>query len=110
MLHEVLIGNNSGLWKSIHALSNFNNDVAIVNKRGNIVFFNDGVVYVLDMDAHVLIMVEGCAKVYFFEIGSHELRIVYQGYAVEDAFDIDEIRSFSSDIVVLVDDIATNSP
>ena len=72
MLLEALVGESSELGKAIHTLSNLNNDVATVNKRGKIVLLHDGVRDLLDMDAHAFINIEGCAEVDFFEIGSHE--------------------------------------
>ena len=63
MLHEALVGKNSGLTKAIYALSNFNKDVFIVNKRGKIVLFHDIFVDLIYRDSHVLITVKGCAKV-----------------------------------------------
>ena len=52
------------MGKAIHTLSNFNNDVKIANKRGNIVFLNDGLGDALDRYGRVFIAVEGCAKKY----------------------------------------------
>ena len=84
--------------------------MAIVHKRGKIVLFQYVVGYVLDMDAHVFIAVEGCAKKDFFEVSSHELVNGCLYCAVEEAFDGDKIRSFSADITGVVDEITTNSP
>ena len=83
--------------------------MAIVKKRIKIVLSCDSVRDVLDRDAYVLIIVKGCAKVYFF-VGRHELSTRCQDCAVEDYFDGDKISSFIADIAELVDDIATNSP
>ena len=103
MIHKALIGNNYGLGKAIHAFSNFNKDIAIVNKRGNIALFHDGVRYLLNRYANVFIMVKGCSRIYIFEIGSHESGIGCQDYAVEEDFESDEICSFSADITGVVD-------
>ena len=61
------------MGKTIHALSNSNNDVTLVNNRVNILLFRDGVRDVLDSDAYVFIAVEGGDKIYYFEMGSHKL-------------------------------------
>ena len=110
MLHEALVGKNFVLGKSIHALSNFNNDMFIVNKRDRILLFLGGVRDVLDRDARVFIMVKGCAKIDFFDIGSHESGPGCQYCSVEEAFYGDKIHSFSAEISGLVDENATNNP
>ena len=110
MIHYSLAEKNFGLGKAIHTLSNFNNDVKIANKRGNIVFLNDGLGDSLDRYGRVFIAVEGCAKIDFFEVSSHELVNGCLYCAVEEAFDGDKIRSFSADITGVVDEITTNSP
>ena len=71
MFYGVLVGKNSGLEKYIHSLSDFNNDVVLVNKRGSIVLFHDVGGGVLDRDVHVFIVVERCYKIKI-EIGSHK--------------------------------------
>ena len=71
MIHKVLVGNDYGLGKAIHSLSNFNNNVVLVNKRGKIVSFHDGVGGLFDMDVHVFIVVEGCDYIKI-EISSHK--------------------------------------
>ena len=65
MLHEELVGNNPVLGKYIHALSNLNNNVTIVNKRGKFLLLHDGVNSVLDRDAHAFMEVEGCDRIEF---------------------------------------------
>ena len=52
------------MGKSIHALSNFKNYVALVKKRYILVLFHDGIRGVLDRDLHVIIVVEGCEKIF----------------------------------------------
>ena len=110
VLREALFVKNSVLGNSIHALSNFNNDMFIVNKRGKILFFHYGVRDLLERDAHVFIMVKGCAKIDFFEIVSHESGTGCRDCSVEESFYGDKIHSFSAEISELVDEIATNNP
>ena len=71
MIHKGLVGNIYGLGKDIHELSKFNNNVEIVNKRGNILLLHDDGRGELNRDAHVFITSEGCTKVEVFDIGSH---------------------------------------
>ena len=84
--------------------------MAFANKRSYIVLFHYGAVDVIDMDAHVLIAVEGCAKVYFFDIGSHNSVTGCLDCDVEEEFDCDDICSFSADISGVVDEVSHNTP
>ena len=72
MLHKAIVGKNYGLGKAIHILYNFYNNTALVKKRGRIIFFHDGVGDVLSRDEYLFIAVEGCVKIYIFEIVSHK--------------------------------------
>ena len=65
MLHKDLVGKNSSFGKAIHSLSDFNNSMDIVNKRGGIVLFHDVVGDVIGRYAHVFIAVYGCANIFF---------------------------------------------
>ena len=68
VIHKAFVANNSVLGKSIHALYNFNNNVANVHKIGRTVFLHNGVEDIIDRNVHVFIAFSECVKKYFLRL------------------------------------------
>ena len=64
-LDETIIGEASGLGQAVHALSNFDVDMTVVNELGEVILEHDGVGNDTDWDAHVgvVFLVHWCFQV-----------------------------------------------
>jgi len=75
------------LRKAIHAFSNLSEDMAIVDKRSEVVLLHDVGRNVFCRDAHVFVAIHGRAEVKNFNVGSEHFSVWGGHRAVEEKFD-----------------------
>jgi len=87
VLDRVVVGYDASLWKAIHAFSNLGEEMAIVDKRSEVVLLHDVGRNVFCRDAHVSVAIHKRAEVKNFNVGSEHF-CVWGGHgAVEENFD-----------------------
>ena len=90
----MVIGNASGLGEAVHALADFNEDVAIVLEGVELVEIHDGIGDDASGNAHVFKALHRCVEVKVLEIPGHEASIGGGDDTVEEAFDSGEVGGF----------------
>ena len=105
-----IVGNESGLGETVHAASNFDVDVAIVEQWAQVIVFNDGVGEHPNGDTHILISFHWRAEIEIFEIRSQELCIWCGDDAVDQEFGGCQVGSFCADFEWVVHFVAADCP
>ena len=75
------------MWKAIHTFSNLGEDMAIVDKRSEVVLLHEVGRNVFCRDAHVFVAIHGRAEVKNFNVGSEHFCIRGGHGAVEENLD-----------------------
>ena len=110
VLDEAVVGDAAGLGKAVHAFPNFDVDVSIVDKGGEVVLGHDGVGDDGDWDAHVGVVLglHRRVQVEILEVAGHEAGVLCGDDAVQDGLDGGEIGRFGADVAVVVDAVAAD--
>lgn len=106
MFDEPIVGNFAGLWEAIHAFTNLDVNVAIVDFVREVVLVHDCFGYEVDWDAHVLVLCHGSFEVEVLDVGSEELGVWGRKNAVKEDFGRCEICSFGADVAVVDNSVA----
>ena len=102
---KAVIGNASGLGEAVHALADFNEDVAIVLEGMELVEIHDGIGDDASGNAHVFKVLHRCVEVKVLEVPGHEASIGGGDDTVEEAFDSGEVGSFRGDSTRVVNTV-----
>ena len=71
-LGEMVIGNVTSLGEPIHAFADFDINVLVVDKRGEIMLLHDGVGDDSNQYPHLFVFIHGSVEVKVFDVASHE--------------------------------------
>lgn len=107
---KFVVCNAACLWEAVHALVDFNVDVAIVDKGGKVVLFEDGRRDEGNRDHHVLCPSQVGIQVKVLDIHCHEEGIWGGDHTVENEFGRSETGCLGANITGVVDQVATYGP
>jgi hypothetical protein len=106
---EEFLSENAGLGKAVHASLDFAKDVAVgIGDVLEVVFFNDVFGKQVELHSEVLVPQHWRHEVEIFEVYSHEFCIQCGYDAVEEYFDGDDVGSWGTTVVRIIDKIAAH--
>jgi len=105
---EAFVCDVACLWKTIHALSDFNQDGVVVYERVQVVLLHDDCRDVFDGDSHVFVSCHRRVEIEILDIDRHEFCSWCTNDAVEQAFDGGEVGSGCADFAVVYDAITAD--
>ena len=109
-LDELSIGEAAGLGQSVHAAANFDEKVAVVYQRQQVVLLNDCSGHHEQGNTHIFVPSHGCAQVKVFEVGCQEFGIGCGENAVEHKLCGCQISRFRADVKGIINFVATDGP
>lgn len=105
-----IIRNLAGLGETVHPLSDFDVDIAIVDKWAEVVLVENRLGDERYRDHHVFIAIHVSVQVEVFDVHGHEHGVWGGQDAVEEEFGCGEAGGFGADITRVVNEVATDSP
>lgn len=109
VLDKAFVRNLSGLGETVHAFADFNEDMSIVDKAGQLVLFHDASRNGPDGDAHVFVMVHWSVEIEVGDIDAAVGGIISGEGAVDDEFGGGHVSRGCADISRIINEIAANS-
>ena len=96
------------MWKAVHAFSNFDIDIAVVNFGIQVITAHDVRGNIVNADAHVFKLIHGGVEIEIFDVGCAKFGVGSRDDAVEKAFDSSEVRSLRVYVTGIFNSIATH--
>ena len=104
-----MVSKDSGLRKTINAATNFEINPTVVSKGKEIVFFNEFVSNIGELDADVLSMIEGSCEIEVADVKTDEFRTGPREDAVDLKFEGFKGACVGADVAGVDDAIASTS-
>jgi len=97
VLDKACVGNNPGLWQPVHALADFDHNVAIMDKGEQIVLCHDGGRNVTNGNTHVVKSRHWIIKVKIGDVGGQKFGLGRGEHTVQQEFDGGEVGCGGAD-------------
>ena len=96
------------MWKAVHAFSNFDIDITVVNFGIQVIAAHDVRGNIVNADAHIFKLIHGGVEIEIFDVGCAKFGVGSRDDAVEKAFDSSEVRSLCGYVTRIFNAIAAH--